>query len=211
MKMLKVVASALLCALFVLNCHAAPPAEAPHKLKADHGEGANAAAVLAASITAEGVARAAADSAEAITRAAGDAVRVQVASKSFTLSTITAMGAFNVGSLNFDAALPANARFIGAEIETTTKIQNVGDTARMLGAIGRGGGNYYDFMGPQTMSAIRLVGVAGGQGKATTGYTGAAIGGVTPVVVFDSEVPDINMSTFSAGAGIARVYYFVMP
>ncbi len=196
MRSLKVVAFLL----FVLvGCHTTPPAN-PHSLKADHGEGARTAAALQASIDAE-----------AATRLAADAPRVQVITKAFTLANITAMGALNVGSLNFDSAFPTNARFLGAEIETTTKIQNAGDTARMLGAIGRGGGNYFDFLGPNTMAAIRLVGVIGGNGKATTSYAGASVGGVTPVLVFDSEVPDINMNTFSAGAGVARVYYFVMP
>jgi len=122
------------------------------------------------------------------------------ASLHVTAATVAALGGSTTGHIDFAAALPAGARFLGAVYKVNTKFQNAGDTATIDSDLGDG-----------TTADLYL----GDADLHTTGekFAGDATakqfqdaGAVTPRASFTASV---NLNLITAGDAVAKIFYVV--
>jgi hypothetical protein len=133
---------------------------------------------------------------------AGNGKGILTASKAIGFADLNALGGVMTGTIAFAAALPASARFMGALWSVTTKFQNAGDTATLDSDLGDGTTpDLYIGDADLHTTGEKFAGDAGGKQ-----FQNAAA--VTPTLTFTCSV---NLSTLSAGAGVAKLFYAIIP
>jgi len=132
---------------------------------------------------------------------AGTGKGILEVSKAIGFADLNALGAVMTGTIAFAAPLPANARYMGALWSVTTKFQNAGDTATIDSDLGDGTtADLYIGDADLHTTGEKFAGDASGKQ-----FQNAAA--VTPTLTFTSSV---NLSTITAGAGVAKLFYIVL-
>jgi hypothetical protein len=121
-----------------------------------------------------------------------------VATKAFGHAEVAALGEVASGSIDFDAALPANAVVLGAGINVTAIFDNAGDSATVTADLGISGGDTDAFCDGLSLNAVAEVGSPAGVA------VGALVGAVTPSILV---APDVDCDTITKGAAVAYVIY----
>jgi hypothetical protein len=135
----------------------------------------------------------------------GESFTAGIGKRTVTISSATnaALGAVLTGTVNVGAVLPTNARIIGAEVNVTTKVQNVGDTDTTVIDVGVSGDTECVVKDVSLKSTGRK-----GDGPAgdSTGYPGQRQSAAQLIATITS---DVNLNTITAGALVVDVFFFV--
>lgn len=134
------------------------------------------------------------------------APKIQVKTLSVAAAAIAALGAVTSGTINLGTALPTNARLLGAEVNVTTKVQNAGDTDTTTVDVGTSASGKAD--AAVKLASLKTTGFKGDGGTGdATGYVGQLMSAEQGIVTITSSV---NLSTITAGAFTAKLFYFVL-
>ena len=136
---------------------------------------------------------------EAVTQELG-VVRVRWATKAFDYTDVAALGASGSGSIDFAAALPANAITLGGFVDVTAIFDNATDTASGTFDLGVASGDTDVWVDGGSLDAVAKVGAP--FGVAPCGFQG----GATPSVLVAF---DVNCDTITKGSGVAYLAYVV--
>ena len=132
--------------------------------------------------------------------------RVKVATKTVAYGDITDAGTTH--TIDFAAALPAGAVYLGAMADCTAIFDNAGDTAGVTFDLGIKTGDTDAFLDGASLNAVAKVYTPAGVGLVAGGVGVLGyVGGVTPSIIFTG---DVNLDTLTKGSAVFRVYYFDM-
>lgn len=131
------------------------------------------------------------------------ASRLKVASKTVAFGDITDAGTTH--TIDFAAALPAGAYYLGAMANCTAIFDNAGDSASVTFDLGIKSGDTDAFLDGASLNSVAMVYTPVGVGLVAggSGVHGFA-GGVTPSIIFTG---DVNLDTLTKGSAVFYVYY----
>lgn len=128
------------------------------------------------------------------------------ATKTITFAAFAALTTEDTAAVDFDAALPANARVIGHDIIVTTPFNDGTGNPTVTAAVGASGGDADSIV---TAYNVAHDGVSGPGTSGVLGYPMASASAVTPAVTFVTNNA-AHLVGLDAGSITVNVFYIVL-